>query len=112
MAEQGALFLRLQLDFHDHFVDLLRGIHGNTGGVGIAGEGHHELVPLQHEAGTGRAVIEPQIPVRVGLHLFGHVLEGGHIKLCLLYTSPFHKGGCCYASSGSLVKGSWHGRSP
>ena len=22
---------------------------------------------------------------------------------------PFHKGGCCYASSGSLVKGSWHG---
>ena len=25
---------------------------------------------------------------------------------------PFHKGGCCYASSGSLVKGSWHGRSP
>ncbi len=22
---------------------------------------------------------------------------------------PFHKGGCCCASSGSLVKGSWHG---
>ena len=22
---------------------------------------------------------------------------------------PFHKGGCCYARSGSLVKGSWHG---
>ena len=27
-----------------------------------------------------RTVIEPQVPVRVGLHLLGHVLEGGHVK--------------------------------
>ena len=37
-------------------------------------------------------------------------LDGGtESPLRLRRCPPFRKGGCCYASSGSLVKGSWHG---
>ena len=37
-------------------------------------------------------------------------LDGGtESPLRLRRCPPFRKGGCCYASSGSLAKGSWHG---
>ena len=33
MAEQGALFFRLQLDFHDHLADLTWGVRSDAGGM-------------------------------------------------------------------------------
>ena len=35
--------------------------------------------------------------------------RGSGIPPPLCGPPPFHKGGCCYARLGSLVKGSWHG---
>ena len=61
------------------------------GGHRTGGWGHPPLRNMTNFVRRGRCPQRPGIPP----------------PLC--GPPPFHKGGCCYASSGSLVKGSWHG---
>ena len=62
------------------------------GGHRTGGWGHPPLRNVTNLVRRGRCPQRPGIP-----------------PAALRPSPPFTRGGCCYASSGSLVKGSWHG---
>ena len=65
----------LQLYLKHALSDLFRGLHGDAGSVGILGEEDGEFAGGQGDA-VHRAPVEPDVSLRPGLHLLGHVLQG------------------------------------
>ena len=73
----------IQLDLDHTLAAVDRLIHSDAWGMGVSGPENSETLPsFQGDLICG-AVIEPDVPIRAGLHLLGHVLQRRDADLLL-----------------------------